>query len=119
MRFEDFEEILSSQHGWGSQEAAGHDLGSLGEQERWGGTADGQVLGRLSLAIAGCALTVVMGKGKAGDVFGRSSLKEKVQVSHGLPEEGERQEANCVICCALFGSSSHTALLVMVPVSFK
>lgn len=102
-----------------SQGAAGHDLGSPGGQERWGGSADGQVLGEAQLGRRWLRARCGDGQGKATHVFGRSSLKEEVQVSRGLPEEGERQEANGAICCALFGSCSHTALLVMVPVSFK
>ena len=47
--FEELEEILSNLHCWVPQEAAGHVLGSLGEQERWGGTTAGQALGEAHL----------------------------------------------------------------------
>lgn len=88
----------------------------MGRNHSWASAGGGSPWQSLP---GGCVLTVVTGRGKARDVFSQSSLKEELQVSYGLPEEGERQEANCVICCTLFGSGSHTALLVTLPVSFK
>lgn len=112
---EEIEGILSSPHGYMPQEAAEHVLGSLDEQERWGGSAAGQVLVETHLGNF-CLVACLLCKGKARDVFGQCNLKKSEFLMVALrKEKGKRQ----TIICTLFGSSSHTSLLIMVPVNFK
>lgn len=86
-----------------------------GEQERWGGSAAGQVLVETHLGHL-CLGACLLCKGKARDVFSQCSLKKCEFLMVALRKEKDKRQT---AICTLFGSNSHTALLIVVPVNFK